>query len=140
MSRRSVNFTSSPYASSGFNRETGKLPEIRFVHRRRSPLRKQSGPAVERRPVRLHGWARTEVRAGDVENLAMRQIVGDEDAFSRVVDHVDEAAENSRRHLKDRGVLAWNELPRLVNIQLRSRPPRRQAMAHQENAELVDAA
>src|SRR5262245_56349923 len=120
MSRRSVSFTFWPY--SGFNLETGELPEVRFVHRRGSPFCEQARAAVERRPVRLHRGARSEIRPGDVENLAMRQLVGDQDASLRVVDHVDQAAENSRRHLKHGCVLAWNELPRFVDVQLRSRP------------------
>src|SRR5579864_6928268 len=68
MPRRSVRFTT----RSRIDGEAGELPEVRSVHRRGTPFREEARAAVERGPVRLNRRTRSQVRAGDVEDLLVR--------------------------------------------------------------------
>ena len=107
-----------PRLTLGFQREARELPEVRFVHRWSAPFGKEMGSALERSPIGLDGRTRTEVWAGDVQNLPMGKVIRDKDALMRVIDHEDQTAQYRCGDLKGRRVLSPDQTPCLVDIEL----------------------
>ena len=97
------------------------------------------GAALQRRPVAVHAHHRPEVGHGHIEHGAEVQVVGLDHAGGGIAHGPDHRAQRGRVDLQAGGVVVRAQPARLVDGKLRAVPVGAALVAHQQNAQLVEA-